>query len=80
MLKKKENSLSEQIKNTLSKIKEKKVVVACSGGPDSMVLLDILRIYKKDKTSSIIVAHINHCLRKTAIRDENIVKKYCQKH
>ncbi len=41
-----------------------------------MVLLDL---YVEDllPSSGIIVAHINHHLRKTAKRDEDIVQKYC---
>lgn len=50
-----------------------KIVVACSGGPDSMALLDMLRKSGKD----IVVAHINYQKRDTAIRDENIVRSYC---
>lgn len=54
------------------------MVLACSGGPDSMVLLDILR--KAKKHEDIIVAHVNHGLRDSAIRDEDIVVSYCKKH
>jgi tRNA(Ile)-lysidine synthase len=55
---------------------DKKVIVSCSGWPDSMVLLDL---YTKNALTSsvIIVCHINHNLRKTAKRDEKIVRKYC---
>ena len=53
-----------------------KCVVACSGGPDSMALLDQLNKKGKD----IVVAHVNYKHRDTADRDENIVKEYCQKY
>ena len=52
-----------------------KCVVACSGGPDSMALLDQLNKQGKD----IVVAHVNYKHRDTADRDENIVKDYCEK-
>ena len=53
-----------------------KCVVACSGGPDSMALLDQLNKQGKD----IVVAHVNYKHRDTADRDENIVKEYCRKY
>ena len=53
-----------------------KCVVACSGGPDSMALLDQLNKKGKD----IVVAHVNYKHRDTADRDENIVKEYCQRY
>lgn len=53
-----------------------KCVVACSGGPDSMALLDQLNKQGRD----IAVAHVNYKHRDTADRDENIVKEYCQKY
>ncbi len=54
----------------------KNVIVAVSGGPDSMAMLEMLR--KKDYTC--VVVHVNYGVRATAIRDENIVKDYCLKH
>lgn len=53
-----------------------KCVVACSGGPDSMALLNQLNKQGRD----IVVAHVNYKHRDTADRDENIVKEYCQKY
>lgn len=53
----------------------KKYLVACSGGPDSMALLDMY----KDKYE-LIVCHINYHKRDTALRDEKIVKKYCKEN
>lgn len=53
-----------------------KCVVACSGGPDSMALLDQLNKQGKD----IVVAHVNYKHRDTADRDENIVEDYCEKY
>ena len=47
-------------------------LIACSGGPDSMALLDMF----KDKCY-IEVAHINYHKRDSAIRDQKIVEKYC---
>ena len=39
------------------------VVIACSGGPDSMFLLNQLLKLKKEKNLELICAHVNHNLR-----------------
>ncbi|MBN1775479.1 MAG: tRNA lysidine(34) synthetase TilS, partial [Clostridiales bacterium] len=65
------------------------VVVAVSGGPDSMCLLDILLSLSEDFTGeemgnrkagpTIVVAHLNHGLRGEASDgDEEIVRSYCE--
>lgn len=53
-----------------------RVIVACSGGPDSMALLDICR----KKGYEIAVAHVNYKKRETANRDEKIVRQYCENY
>ena len=50
-----------------------KVIVACSGGPDSMFLLHVLKEYGLD----IVCAHVNHNLRKESIEEYEYVEKYC---
>lgn len=49
------------------------VVAGISGGPDSIFLLELL----KKLPIKIIVAHVNHQLRKEANSDEAFVKKLC---
>ena len=78
MVPKKKKTWSEQIETTLKKIKEENVIVACSGGVDSMVLLELIR--KVQDAKNIVVAHVHHGLRKSATRDEKIVSLYCKKH
>lgn len=55
-------------------MKKEKVLIACSGGPDSMALLDM---YKDKK--NVFVCHVNYHKRPSANRDEKIVRKYCKK-
>ena len=64
-----------------------KIVLGVSGGPDSMCLLKIssnlLQPLEETKTASkvkIVVAHINHQLRKEAEEEEEYVKNYCEKN
>ena len=49
-------------------------LVAVSGGSDSMALLDML--YKRGE--SLVVCHVNYNVRESALRDENIVRSYCE--
>ena len=58
-----------------------KLVLGVSGGPDSISMLSILNEIKKDKTIEfeIVVAHINHMIRKEATEEEKYVKEFCEK-
>ncbi|MBQ3414772.1 MAG: tRNA lysidine(34) synthetase TilS [Clostridia bacterium] len=55
-----------------------KIVIGVSGGPDSMCLLTILKELREEFEFEIVVAHINHMIRKEAKDDENYVKDYCK--
>ena len=52
------------------------VVVACSGGPDSMCLLHLVNAIKNEKKLKVIVAHVNHNLREESLNELEFVKKY----
>lgn len=54
------------------------LVLAVSGGPDSMVMLDIIR--RLVFPINLTVVHVNHGLRKTALRDQRLVVEYCNKY
>lgn len=49
------------------------IIVAVSGGPDSLCLLDILNSIKNKQKISIIIAHVNHGIRK---RESKIEARY----
>ena len=59
-----------------------KIVLAVSGGPDSISMLNILNNIRVKKIIDfeITVAHINHMIRKEAKEDEEYVKNYCIKN
>lgn len=64
-------------KNNMFKFNDK-VIVAVSGGPDSMCLLHILYSLKQKYGLDIVAAHLNHCLRgEEADLDEEYVKEFC---
>lgn len=55
-----------------------KVLVAASGGPDSMCLLHILYSLRTELDITLGVAHINHMLRgEEANKDEEYVRQFC---
>jgi tRNA(Ile)-lysidine synthase len=56
------------------------VLIALSGGPDSMVLLDFFKTIKEELGLKIICFHLNHMLRgKESDEDEKFVIDYCEK-
>ncbi len=54
----------------------RKYLIACSGGPDSMLLIHLMHKNNYD----IIVCHVNYQKRETANRDQKIVTDFCNKH
>ena len=56
------------------------VIVACSGGPDSMALLSLVVRIKNDIGINVIVAHINHNVRIESESEKDFVYDYCRSH
>lgn len=58
-----------------------RVIVAVSGGADSMAMLGFLMSVTDRYSLKLTVAHVNHGLRgDEALRDENYVRDFCQKN
>lgn len=58
---------------------DEKVLVAVSGGKDSMTLLDLFARYFSDNISRLEVAHLNHMIRgRDAEKDRDFVINYCK--
>ena len=53
-----------------------KVIIACSGGPDSMCLLNLLIKLKINKNLELIIAHVNHKLRTVSDEEAKMVEDY----
>ena len=56
------------------------IIAAISGGPDSMLLLDILIGLKEKLNLNIIVVHVHHNLRIESDDEAKEVEKYCKKN
>lgn len=58
-----------------------KLVLAVSGGPDSLSMLDILNKIKSENKINFdfVVAHVNHMIREEAIEEEEFVQNFCKK-
>lgn len=76
--------MEEQVLKTITKYEliqsGDKIVLAVSGGPDSIFMLDILNKLKQKLNIQIVVCHVNHMIREEANSDEEYVKKFCKKN
>ena len=60
--------------------KDDVIVLSCSGGPDSMCLLSLFVELKKMIDFKLIVAHVNHKVRKESEEEEEFVRNYAKNH
>lgn len=56
------------------------IVIGCSGGPDSMALMNILLDIRKHKQLVLVCAHVNHNVRKESKDEEKFLHNYCIEH
>lgn len=56
------------------------IVVAVSGGPDSMTLLNVLLKLRPKLNFNIVVAHVNHMIRSVADEETAYVEEFCNKN
>ena len=54
------------------------IVVGCSTGPDSMALVDMLLNVRNKYQLIIIIAHVNHNIRRESYIEQDFLKKYCE--
>lgn len=74
-------SVHEFLQIWLSMAKQKKlqrVLVACSGGVDSVVLLRMLASLQSSLSLQLVVGHVHHGLRETANRDARFVQELAE--
>ena len=69
-----------KIENTFTFNKLDRIVVGCSTGPDSMALVDMLLKIRDKYQLSIIIAHVNHNVRKESFEEAKFLEEYCNKN
>ena len=76
------DSFNEEINKITGDFTQKKILLAVSGGADSMVMLDLFRKRSAEQSDFMIsAAHINYKLRgEDSDLDQKIVEDYCEKH
>ena len=76
------DSFNEEINKITRDFTQKKILLAVSGGTDSMVMLDLFRKRSAEQSDFMIsAAHINYKLRgEDSDLDQKIVEDYCEKH
>ncbi len=73
------DKIIDTIKNNNMLNQGDKVIVAVSGGPDSMCLLHVLMNLRDSFSLKLVAAHVNHGLRGSeADEDENYVREFCK--
>lgn len=70
-------SVYDYIENKLNIKYGDSIVVAVSGGPDSMALLYIMAKIKKSLDIEIVCAHVNHNMRAESADEKIFVEKFC---
>lgn len=71
--------VAQQLQQLWDKKLPKYIVVACSGGPDSIALVDMLHRLACEHAVIPVVVHVNHRLRGTeSQRDAKFVAQFCQ--
>ncbi len=56
------------------------IVVGCSSGPDSMALVDMLLKIRDKYQLCLVIAHVNHNVRKESYEEAEYLKEYCEKN
>ncbi|MHC5228877.1 tRNA lysidine(34) synthetase TilS [Enterococcus sp. LJL99] len=59
--------------------RDSRILLAISGGVDSMVLLNFMEQIAKQEQVTIGVAHVNHQLRPESINEAAYIKEYCRR-
>lgn len=76
--------LKKEVLNTIKEYnlisENDKIVLAVSGGPDSIAMLHIFISLREEYNLSLYVAHVNHMIRENAKLDEEFVKEFCIKN
>jgi tRNA(Ile)-lysidine synthase len=68
-----ERALDAIVRAALDGTAGTRLVVACSGGPDSVALASLVDRLAREDGSDVVLAHVNHGIRRSADQDECVV-------
>lgn len=74
------NDVVEFLVNDIKLKNDDTVVIAVSGGPDSMALLTIISKLRNKLDLKIICAHVHHNVRRESDNEAIFVKEFCEKN
>lgn len=74
-----ESTWLDQIRRRGDGVAQTRVLVACSGGADSVGLLVFLTRVQRSLGLDLLVAHLNHGLRAEASQDADFVRELCRR-
>lgn len=74
------NEIIEAVKKQFDFSDRDTVILAISGGVDSMVLLNVFLKLAKQTRMTIVIAHVNHQLRDQSTLEEHFLKEWAVKH
>ncbi|HEY8108626.1 MAG TPA: tRNA lysidine(34) synthetase TilS [Patescibacteria group bacterium] len=66
--------LLDEVRDILQPYRDRKLIVAVSGGVDSVVLLDLLNELRHELELDLVVAHADHGLRRGSAKDARFVE------
>lgn len=72
--------MNEAITILKNNLKDETIVVAVSGGPDSMTLLKLANDLKEELNLKLVCAHVNHKMRPESEEEAQMVKAYCNQN
>ena len=74
------SDLAEHVRDTLRPFAGSKLIVAVSGGLDSVALLELLLEVRDDLKLGVVVAHVDHGLRRSSAKDAAFVRDLAAAH
>ena len=73
------NKIYINFKNNLKILKKKDCLVAVSGGPDSLALTALAKLYSIENNSKFYYLHINHNIRAKSKKESKQLKIFLKK-
>ena len=73
------SNIFDKFKKDLNKIKSRKILIAVSGGPDSLALAALTKVYSLENSKEFYYAIVNHNIRKNSKKESHQIKHLLRK-